>query len=744
MSQLGRLHIRARNVGGIDAGDVELSPGVHVFFGANASNRSSLLAAVAGVLGARPPTLKTDATEGSVVATVGHEEYRLELQRRGDSVVVDRTPYVDDEALCDSFLRLLEDNPLRDRVGQLSESELYDLLMEPVDAAEIESEIRAVKRRRSEIEATLSEYDDLTAEMTDLQRERHRLQSELEEVTTTLEGVRADLDEIDERPAVDEGDRELLNRLESVRSDHRSVVDSLETHRRARDRSESELEEVTAEAAELSAERPGEGRVADVETELDRLRARKRELDETIQTLQTVVEVNRQTPGELLAGRNAEHRGPDSDDSGHRSLDSDDSEHRGPDSDNTEHGSPAFGDTQSRDSAHSHAGGLPSGDSPTAALDPSTQTVECWTCGTTVERSAIESRTDELQSIVAETREERDSVAAEIERLDDRREEWREQERRLERLREREQQLRDEIDDHEAAIESLDDERAALAAEIEELEDRVEETNPEEEDSEVVELYQRANELAYERGQIERQLDDIDARVAEIEETVADRESLVEERSELDDRLQSLQDRIYQIERETVDTINETMDDVLDQLAFENVERVWIERRVVDTASAGRADGFTLHVVRTTADGEAYEDTVDTLSTSEREVIGIVLAVAGYLVHDVAETVPVLLVDAIESLDAARIRSLLSYLADHTEYLLATAHPEDREAFADTFACHDIEAALDDAAPAAATDGSDDDHDDDATGDDTANSVTDDDTAGDTDSEETPLPPAGD
>jgi recombinational DNA repair ATPase RecF len=130
-------------------------------------------------------------------------------------------------------------------------------------------------------------------------------------------------------------------------------------------------------------------------------------------------------------------------------------------------------------------------------------------------------------------------------------------------------------------------------------------------------------------------------------------------------------------------------------LAFENIERIWVERRVSAKTDAGRADGFALHIVRTGADGAAYEDTIETLSTSEREVVGIVLAVAGYLVHDVNETVPVLLLDAIESLDADRIQSLLAYLSDHTQYLVATAHPEDRDAFSEEFTCRHIDAALD-------------------------------------------------
>ena len=45
-----------RNIGGIDSASLSVHPGVNVFFGENASNRSSLFSAIGGALGARVPT----------------------------------------------------------------------------------------------------------------------------------------------------------------------------------------------------------------------------------------------------------------------------------------------------------------------------------------------------------------------------------------------------------------------------------------------------------------------------------------------------------------------------------------------------------------------------------------------------------------------------------------------------------------------------------------------------------------
>jgi len=119
------------------------------------------------------------------------------------------------------------------------------------------------------------------------------------------------------------------------------------------------------------------------------------------------------------------------------------------------------------------------------------------------------------------------------------------------------------------------------------------------------------------------------------------------------------------------------METMLELLAYENVERVWIERKVDDD---GTTSTFDLHVVRATDEDVVYEDTIDHLSESEREVIGFVVALAGYLVHDVHETVPVMLLDSLEAIDSDRIGALVEYFAEFVPFLVVALLPEDAAA----------------------------------------------------------------
>lgn len=89
-------------------------------------------------------------------------------------------------------------------------------------------------------------------------------------------------------------------------------------------------------------------------------------------------------------------------------------------------------------------------------------------------------------------------------------------------------------------------------------------------------------------------------------------------------------------------------------------------------------------MIRSTDAGVAYEDTVKYLSESEYEVTGLVFELAGYLVPEVYETVPVMLLDSLEAIEADRIVALVEYVADHADYLVVVLLPKDAAAFSDT------------------------------------------------------------
>jgi len=66
-------------------------------------------------------------------------------------------------------------------------------------------------------------------------------------------------------------------------------------------------------------------------------------------------------------------------------------------------------------------------------------------------------------------------------------------------------------------------------------------------------------------------------------------------------------------------------------------------------------------------------------------VTGLVFALAGYLVHDVHEEVPFMLLDSLEAIDSDRIAALVDYLSEYASYLVVALLPEDAQALDDDY-----------------------------------------------------------
>jgi uncharacterized protein YhaN len=104
------------------------------------------------------------------------------------------------------------------------------------------------------------------------------------------------------------------------------------------------------------------------------------------------------------------------------------------------------------------------------------------------------------------------------------------------------------------------------------------------------------------------------------------------------------------------------MDDLLAALDFERIERIWL-------------DGNFELVIAREVDGSVRADTIQHLAESEREIIGLVLGLAGYITYDMSEVSPVLALDSLGAFDSARTERLIDYFADRSDLLLASVHP---------------------------------------------------------------------
>ncbi|EMA58418.1 archaea-specific SMC-related protein [Halorubrum lipolyticum] len=636
MAQISKSAVRVdvRNIGGIDEASVTLSDGVSILTGRNATNRTSFLQALMAGLGSRQSSLKGDAEEGEVTLELGDETYTRTLQRRGDAVAFGGDPYLDDPELADLFAFLLENNEARRAVAR--GDDLREIIMRPIDTDAIDAEIRECKRERDELQSEIETLDSLERDLPDLEADRREKVEELEAAQEDLESVRDELDDLDagveESRTRKQEMEEAFQRVRDARSELDDLEFDLETERSTLAELKSEREELreTVEEAEDPDENPDRlaGRI-------DELRRRKRSLDDDINELGSVIGFNE----DMVDGSGID----------------------------IEEGT--------------------AGDDPTDALTAGDQTV-CWTCGSEVESDQIEATLDRLRELRSDKLDERNEIRAEIQELTDRQSSIKQARREIERAEERLDAVGTEIESTESRIAELEDRLESKRSEIEELEDEAESIDVDGYD-EALELHREANGIELRIERLEDEIDEIDDEIDEREDAIERREDLKAEREELADRLTELRTRVDRIEEDAVEEFNEQMETVLDILEYENLDRIWIERRETEVREGRRKvtrPRFDMHIVRSSPDGTAYEDTVDHLSESEREVTGLVFALAGYLVHDVHETVPFILLDSLEAIDSDRIARVVDHLRTHADYLVAALLPEDAAALSEEYA----------------------------------------------------------
>lgn len=624
--------IKVDNIGGIDTASATIQPGVTALTGRNATNRTSMLQAIMAACGSENVTLKGDADSGAVELTIGEETYTRKLEASGDTIQFSGDPYLEEITTADLFAFLLEANEARRAValGQ----DLRELIMRPVDTDEIQEEINRLKRERRQIEDDIDELEQKKRRLPKLEEKRSTLKSEIEQKQEEYEAKKA---ELESAGASVEGKRQIKQELEEKIDDVHDRRDRLEALHDKIDTHEESINELREEQTELQStyedlrEIP-DRRLTEIEDEISTLRTQKDSIESEIRELQDLIEFNR---GMLDGGK---------------------------------------------DDVISLNGATDDQDVTDQLLEADRTT--CWTCGTTVDTNQIESTVEKLRESVTEKLDETRAIEDRIEELESEKDALRDQQREREQIETRLKNVEAEIENREETVATLEDERDSLTDEIERLEAEIDKLE-QEEHSEILELHRTVNEFEFELKNKEDQLESTEADIEAIESTIDQQTRLIERRNELADQLEDLRTRIDRIEQETVENFNEHMENILGILEYANIERIWLERRTEEVREGRRKVSksiFELHVVRQTATGTTYEDTVDHLSESEREVTGLMFALAGYLVHDVYEKLPFMLLDSVEAIDSDRIADLIDYFQDYATYLLVALLPEDSAA----------------------------------------------------------------
>jgi chromosome segregation ATPase len=629
------VRLKVENIGGIEQSEVSFSPGVTVLTGRNATNRTSLLRAIMAGLGSDRVSLKSDADSGSVTFQFGDKSYTRSLQRQNNTTKISGDSYLDDSELADLFAFLLESNEARRAVAL--EQDLRNIIMQPVDADAINAEIRQLKSERDNVDDRIEKRRRLEEKLPELEQRRRHLVQEIENKTEEVESKRKKLDDLSANAEEARSEQSELDQKMQTLQQKRSSLDTtefrLDSERESLASIKQEREEIKAEYDDLTNQEMGD--LDYIESEINRLRDNEKRLERELNKLQNVIQFNK----EMLEGTSTDIA---------TAL-------RGDDIDNG---------------------------SVTDKILEDSKEVVCWTCGTEVDVKKIESTLNRLRNFRRSKSAEQTRIEEELSEIKKERSDIQSTRQRRDDINDKLADIKAEIERRESKIEEFESKKNELEDEIEHVKTAIEELE-EQDRSEVLEVHQEVNEIELEIDRLKNERTDISKEIEDIESKKKEIETLQDRREQITEQLNELRTRIERIEKEAIEEFNDHMDTVLELLDYGNLERIWVERFETETRQGRQkvnTTEFRLHIVRTSGEGVTYEDDLKHLSESEREVMGLIFALAGYLAHDVHKEVPFILLDSLESIDSERIARVIDYMQKYTDYLVAALLPEDSAA----------------------------------------------------------------
>lgn len=643
------LSVSVSNVGGIETTDRRLPPGVTVLSGENATNRSSFLRALATGFGADVATLKGDAPEGTITVEVGEETYTRTLRRQGQETIYEGDPYLtetDTIRKAERFAFLFSENPIRRFVRDGGGgAELRDILMEPVDTEAIETRIDDLLCEKRQLEDEREAAKKATQNLSALQREHEALDGDIDSLAAeigTLEDEIATFEQSLETAETENSELEQAReKLTELRQSRTTLERKLSGKRDAREEVESELEALTAPKGDIEALEQRRASLEGEQSRLDDQIARiQSEIKEPLVEIRGVINELQAETSELK------------DALGYLPTEE-------------------LGLSEGPLAALSDSGG------PTDQLVESDSQV-CLACGSQVPADrfeALDSQYGEMISgvntVLNEKRHKRRSIETELEEVRDELSEIESYEQKREELKRRRASLETDID-------SLSEELREVSEAVEAQRTVVQELGQEEND-ELIERHEalarartKREEKLQKRDEIEAAIETARAKHAEIESIEADIESIEAE-------ISGLRSRVGELERSLKREFNEHIGEVLEILEFENIEEIAIQDRKVTVREGRRTvekTAFDLEITRA-GDNGTYRGRLEQLSESETELVGLIIALSGYLVHDVGAVCPVMVLDSVDALDAGRLQRLFEYMSQYQEYLIAALHPED-------------------------------------------------------------------
>jgi chromosome segregation ATPase len=216
------------------------------------------------------------------------------------------------------------------------------------------------------------------------------------------------------------------------------------------------------------------------------------------------------------------------------------------------------------------------------------------------------------------------------------------------------------LESYKKEIEKLRSEREVITREIESLKQQL----PEEE-----------RRVADERAKIERRLGEIEQRLKDLEEAITVRSEAGKKIVEAERRITELRKELENVENELYSTLA-MMKDEFAKIASEVIRELdfsWL--RAIRLAGSIEEKRFEVKVVRVLPSGKEVEQSLSTLSTSERMTVALITILTGYrlkIFEEYKGLASILADEALLAFDPYRFEKVIEELKKFSKYVIVT------------------------------------------------------------------------
>ncbi|WP_226023003.1 hypothetical protein [Halomicrobium salinisoli] len=625
----GVTRLEVTGIDGLETGEIELRRGVDVLVDESPERRKQCFQAVQFALAGPDRALSRELGECRVRVDFGDEVHERTCVRDGGELVVNGGEESDPVRLTDLFGYLYGCDGLRQQfVGSADVGPLlaYCDRNVPLDGAV------------AELTHRIGERNQRYSRRARADRELQQLEDRADSLSRTAESMASDLEAASDELATGNEARRFRaqnrDRLSSTLTEVEETVEELVTVRRGVSSDEDRLVALREERDELRSKLPADStdetdQRSDLESELADAREEKQRLDQEIQNIQNLIQFNR----DVLVGEADEKF-------------------------------PQVGTDGAADEG-----------SQTETKDDLTT---CVLCHSEVPAPRIESGLESLNSVLTEKLDRADEVEARIETLQERKRAAESRQDQCRRLRDRKSEIESDIQTLEERLADRRNRKAALTNRAAVLKSELAALAEGEGETTALRPYLDALRLALDLDQTETALGDVREEMEARRAAIAERDGPA--RQGTDGAVgwnDGSGERAPEVRTTLVDEYNATIDILLDIVDYDPIERIWITQPDgASEADPSTAPAHTVLVEERAQSGGGRVVPLGLLRESDRDVVALLVSIAGYIVYEVYEDQRVLLLDSLTALEPRQIERLAEYLAPLTDHVVVGLPPE--------------------------------------------------------------------